>query len=429
MSERYIKKAGIILCGLLFSFLLSCTAFAAGNVKIQSISAGETDVTLTWRKVSGAKSYSIYQWEEGIANKVGQAKASATSFTVKGLELDKEYSFYVAAVDKNGEETKSSTVSAKTHVMGLEKVTGLIVGNKDKKVKLRWKKVPRADGYVIYRRKENGEYKRLKRTKKLTCYVRRLTNGNEYSFKVSTYRILNGQYVTGELSDAVTGRPFNTSRIKKIHPYYKKGVMKETYRAGGVTFKAGTTVTIVSESGGKSKVKKGSKTYTVPSSMIKLTGYSTNYKKYYSRKLGEQFVNYKGFTSRTPYFLWVSTYGQHVYVFEGSRYNWKLVQCYICSTGMFHNEEGNPSPTPSGKGVTGGKREVWYWYADQIAYYCVDMKPGGFFHSWLYRPDGSKYPGIGRMGVPSSHGCVRLEKKDCKWIFDHIPEGTSYIVY
>ena len=429
MSERYIKKAGILLCGLLFSVLLVCTAFAAGNVKIQSISAGETDVTLTWQKVSGAKSYSVYQWEEGVANKVGQAKASATSFTVKGLELDKTYSFYVAAASKSGDEIKSSTVSATTHVMGLEKVPGLIVGNKDKMVKLRWKKVPRADGYVVYRQNDKGEYKRVKRTKNSYCYVKKLTNGNSYSFKVSTYRILDGKKVTGELSDAVTGKPFNTSKVKKIHPYYKKGTMKQTYRVDGVTFKAGKTVTVVSESGGKCKVKKGSKTYNVPSSVINLTGYYTNYKKYYSRKLAEQFVNYKGFTSKTPYFLWVSTYGQHVYVFEGSRYNWKLVQCYICSTGMFHNEDGDPSPTPNGKGITGGKREVWYWYADQIAYYCVDMKPGGFFHSWLYHPDGTKYPGIGRIGVPSSHGCVRLEKKDCKWIYDHIPEGTSYIVY
>ena len=429
MSERYVKKAGIILCGLLFSFLFAFTAFAAGSVKIDKISAGETDVTVTWQKVKGAKSYSVYQWEEGIANKVGQTKSSVTSFTVKGLELDKTYSFYVAAVDKDGEETKSSTVSATTHIMGLEKVTGLIAGNKSKMVKLRWEKVPRADGYVVYRRNAKGEYKRIKRLKNNSYSVRRLKNGTEYSFKVSTYRVIDGKNVAGELSDAVAGKPFDTSKVKKIHPYYKKGRMKQTYRANGATFKAGSSVVVVSESGGRSMVKKGKKTYSVPSSLINLTGYETNYKKYYSRKLAEQFVNYKGFTSKTPYFLWVSTYGQHVYVFEGSRYNWKLVQCYICSTGMFHNEDGDPSPTPSGRGVTGGKREVWYWYADQIAYYCVDMKPGGFFHSWLYHPDGTKYPGIGRIGVPSSHGCVRLEKKDCKWIFDHIPEGTSYIVY
>ena len=34
-----------------------------------------------------------------------------------------------------------------------------------------------------------------------------------------------------------------------------------------------------------------------------------------------------------------------------------------------------------------------------------------------------------RVGIPLSHGCVRLEIGNAKWIYDNIPSGTHVVVY
>ena len=35
----------------------------------------------------------------------------------------------------------------------------------------------------------------------------------------------------------------------------------------------------------------------------------------------------------------------------------------------------------------------------------------------------------GRVGIPLSHGCVRLVIDNAKWIYDTIPAGTTVVVY
>ena len=35
----------------------------------------------------------------------------------------------------------------------------------------------------------------------------------------------------------------------------------------------------------------------------------------------------------------------------------------------------------------------------------------------------------GRLGMALSHGCVRLDINNAKWIYDNIPSGTTVVVY
>ena len=35
----------------------------------------------------------------------------------------------------------------------------------------------------------------------------------------------------------------------------------------------------------------------------------------------------------------------------------------------------------------------------------------------------------GRVGMALSHGCVRLEIQNAKWIYDTIPSGSTVVVY
>lgn len=77
-----------------------------------------------------------------------------------------------------------------------------------KEVKLSWKKVKNAAGYVIYMKAGTGKYKAVKiitKGKTVSYTKKNLKKGKTYYFKIRTYRKLNGQKVYG-----------NYSRVKKL---------------------------------------------------------------------------------------------------------------------------------------------------------------------------------------------------------------------
>ena len=323
-------------------------------------------------------------------------------------------------------------------VKGLEKVQGVLARSLTGKAALSWTPNKNAEGYVVFEQNSAGEFVQLKSIKgasKTKLTVRNLENNKTYKFKVASYKTINGQKVTGKPSDEVKAQPFNTKKIKNVHPYYYRGKMRATVKVKGVTFKKGQSVKVYPRnSKGQSitlyyhgstpvqLVHKG-KLYAVPSSKVGFSGYITNNKHAYSASTAEQYVNYRGFSSPTNYFIWVSTYAQKVYIFKGSKFNWKLEKSFTCSTGR------GSTPTKFGYGYVKGRIAALEWSPYQWIYYCVDMHPGGWFHSWLYYPDGRSYgASVGRLGAPASHGCVRIDKPNVKWMFDHIPDRTVFYV-
>lgn len=72
-----------------------------------------------------------------------------------------------------------------------------------KEVKLSWKKVKNADGYVIYMKTGTGKYKAVKNItngKTVSCTKKNLKKGKTYYFKIRAYRKANGQKVYGSYS-------------------------------------------------------------------------------------------------------------------------------------------------------------------------------------------------------------------------------------
>ncbi len=96
-----------------------------GKVSSLKASLRKTDsITLSWKKVTGATNYEVYQLVSGKWKKVGTS--SGTSFTVKSLKRGTEYSFKVRAVQKiSSKSTRygeySSQLKAKTTVIGSAK--------------------------------------------------------------------------------------------------------------------------------------------------------------------------------------------------------------------------------------------------------------------------------------------------------------------
>jgi len=65
-----------------------------------------------------------------------------------------------------------------------------------KTIKIKWKKVSGAKGYVIYQKKSSGSYKKIKTitSGKTTSYTKKkLSNRTKYSYKIRAYKKVNGK--------------------------------------------------------------------------------------------------------------------------------------------------------------------------------------------------------------------------------------------
>jgi len=140
----------------------------------------------------------------------------------------------------------------------------------------------------------------------------------------------------------------------------------------------------------------------------------------YSDATKEGFVNLNQYASQTEYLIWISRYTQRVIIFTGSKGNWKVFKTFMCSSGA------NNTPTP--QGVYEVEAHYGSWYFD---YYMVYTATGFYgdtaFHSTLYNFDGSHFDE--RLGIPLSHGCIRMSDVDAEYIYDTIPFGTAVVVW
>ncbi len=99
------------------------------------------------------------------------------------------------------------------------------------------------------------------------------------------------------------------------------------------------------------------------------------------------------------------------------------IRAMICSAG---------ETTPEG---TFYMQMQWDWLAlieGQYGRYCSQISGDYLFHSVpynsmdIYDLDTEMY---NQLGTLCSHGCVRLEIEDAKWIYDNCSEGTEIIIY
>lgn len=133
-------------------------------------------------------------------------------------------------------------------------------------------------------------------------------------------------------------------------------------------------------------------------------------------------INTLDIESKTPYIVYVNLAEQKTYVYQGSKNNWNLLKTYPCSTGLPGKE------TPKGVFDVDGRGE-WFFSEqfDQGGKYYVQFLGDYLFHSLPYARDGATVVD-NTLGVPASHGCIRLKDDDAKWIFDNIQNDTKVII-
>uniref|UniRef100_I5ASL9 L,D-TPase catalytic domain-containing protein n=1 Tax=Eubacterium cellulosolvens (strain ATCC 43171 / JCM 9499 / 6) TaxID=633697 RepID=I5ASL9_EUBC6 len=129
------------------------------------------------------------------------------------------------------------------------------------------------------------------------------------------------------------------------------------------------------------------------------------------------------FSSATNWLILCNRGQRIVQVYTGSRGNWTENRKIVCDVGA------PATPTITGQYALGAKMlyfltgECRCWYASQIY--------GDYlFHSVIYDGQSSPVRVVdGTLGAAVSHGCVRMDIKDAKYIYDNVPSGTKIYIY
>lgn len=128
----------------------------------------------------------------------------------------------------------------------------------------------------------------------------------------------------------------------------------------------------------------------------------------------------QGYSSSTNYLILVDRASCVVGVYSGSKGKWSQRYIWSCAPGKAS------TPTVSGEFNVAAKG-YYFDSGNSRCFYFTQFKGNYLFHSVLYHKNGTLQDG--RVGIPLSHGCVRLEIANAKWIYDNIPAGTHVVVY
>ena len=160
-------------------------------------SKSSTAITLEWLSSAGASGYILEQYKGGKWTSIAVIKdKDRTYYTVNGLNPDTTYTFRIRAYATNGSDTlysdNYSRTAVKTRIGNVKSFSS--EGISASAVKLDWSKNDKATGYVIEQYK-GGKWTVLATTKNnttLTFTVKGLADDTAYSFRIKSYRTVNG---------------------------------------------------------------------------------------------------------------------------------------------------------------------------------------------------------------------------------------------
>ena len=132
--------------------------------------------------------------------------------------------------------------------------------------------------------------------------------------------------------------------------------------------------------------------------------------------------NAQGRASSTKWLIMTDTSACQVGVYSGSYGNWKRVALWSCGPGKPSTPTVKGEFTIYGRGKSFGSKTYTCWYYTQFY--------GNYlFHSVLYNHGSMTQIQDGTLGKQVSHGCVRLDINNAKWLYDNIPNGTKVVIY
>ncbi|MBE6787207.1 MAG: hypothetical protein E7537_02540 [Ruminococcaceae bacterium] len=215
-GDKSMRKIVSVFLALILAFgVVTPTVVSAAKVKkvskpkISSVSTvSTTSIKIKWKKVSGADGYVIYQKKNsGKYTKVKTiTSGKTTSYTKKSLTSATKYTYKIKAYDKVGSKKVYSKYSSSksTYTKPSKVKISSVATASATSVKIKWKKVSRADGYVIYQKKSGGEYTKIKTitSGKTTSYTKKsLSPSKKYTYKIKAYIKSGTKKIYGSYSD------------------------------------------------------------------------------------------------------------------------------------------------------------------------------------------------------------------------------------
>ena len=128
----------------------------------------------------------------------------------------------------------------------------------------------------------------------------------------------------------------------------------------------------------------------------------------------------QSYYSSTNWLMLTDTSGCRTAIYYGRHGAWRPVKEWICSPGAPVTPTVTGEFTVTGKGYSFGNGFTCYYYTQFYGDY--------LYHSVLYYQNSFRVMD-GRLGMHLSHGCVRLDIDNAKWIYDNIPYGTKVIIW
>ena len=153
------------------------------------VSVSYNSVKVTWNKVKDADGYRVYMKQNGKWKSLG--KVDSNSYTCKGLKTGKKYTFTVRAY-KNTKDGVVLSAYDKKGISGTPKLSTPVLKSAKRSasgVTFTWKKTAGANGYVVYRKANNGAWRAAAKVTKGTIYKDTTAKkGVKYTYTVRALR-------------------------------------------------------------------------------------------------------------------------------------------------------------------------------------------------------------------------------------------------
>ena len=168
-----------------------------GNVSNLKASSGTDNVKLSWKKVSKAEGYIVYQYKSSKWKKIATVKASKNSYSIKKLKSGSNYRFAVKAYRTQDKKQVLSKSYASLYTATKPAAVKLKVTAGRGKATLKWNKVTGASGYTVYyKTSQKASWKKLKNVKTTSFTKSKLKSRKTYYFTVKAYKIYKGKTYT-----------------------------------------------------------------------------------------------------------------------------------------------------------------------------------------------------------------------------------------
>ena len=189
----------------------SFTYYASPEVTLSNKTSA---ITVTWKKISGTKSYYVYRKAPGENSWKRIAIVTKNIYTDKDVKAGKTYKYTVKAY--NGKIFSGYNTSG----WSIKRLTApklKAISNKAAGVYVDWSKVTGASGYIVYRKTSSTNWTAVGKTKKGTSFV----DETAVAGKVYTYTVVatSGSYRSTYIADGLKIKRLKRPKLESVKSY------------------------------------------------------------------------------------------------------------------------------------------------------------------------------------------------------------------